>query len=343
MDGLIIKRRTPSMKGNRRVSRTVKPVNALEAETKVKTPTATCDDVLDKKDVSYSSFTSSTSERKHSMDLPEISSKRLKAYETTDTALPIGEKNALSTHSISVSDSAAIGDSGESDVEEEHKIESKERMAFVKHLQKKRIPTRGVNTKNLCTFDSISKELTKFQGMHIQALFKEEEVEEEEEEEEMVYGLLDKQFTSKTDPYQIQKDKHLEDFIMKNLESNKVESTEATIPRDRESELYQIPERLRVKDTLSDHADKMNWVTGLVEVPISLEVKLKNIEATEKAKRNLLKLGKVDESSRDPNSVDSIVRTAFGSRFQNTDFDRLKTTSATDDAALDRFRRRFHR
>eukprot|EP00922_Rhytidocystis_sp_ex-Travisia-forbesii_P028469 GHVS01041766.1.p1 GENE.GHVS01041766.1~~GHVS01041766.1.p1 ORF type:complete len:241 (-),score=62.76 GHVS01041766.1:76-762(-) len=164
------------------------------------------------------------------------------------------------------------------------------------------------------------------------------------------YGLLQNQFTSTGggstgDKPNAEIDKHLEAYLEERLGTKNLKSSEVAEPLSRlakkEAELYQVPLHLQCKDKLSEEADKMNWVTGLVEVPLPLESKLRNIEATEKAKRQLLKLGKTSaEETVDPNSMESIKTRAFGSRFLSL---QKPTTSlaASDDLALDRFRKKM--
>lgn len=231
--------------------------------------------------------------------------------------------------------------------------------------------------------------------------------EEEEEEPTDVAGLLDKSFAAQGLHTSAEaKDKFLDEYVserMKDIlpEENAKDEEEEAEEEDEltkaEKELYKMPEELKVEDKTDQHAQKMNWVMGLVEVPLPIEFRLKNIEATEEAKRRVLGVGSSTASEFEPpgrrgynnrdrdrdrdndrrrqdgqsssNSLwmasssgteclsgpssfphaggpsadaDSIVRKAFGQRFQNPERPKSQQM-ATDDAALERFRKRFRR
>lgn len=156
-----------------------------------------------------------------------------------------------------------------------------------------------------------------------------------EEEEEEHWGL-DAGFSggsTKQGP-----DPHLEAFLNERLYEKKGTSEEAK-EKTREEKLYEIPDGLQVADNQGCHADKMSWVAGLAEVPLGIEHKLANIEATEKAKRAYL----YGESSGTGKPAvlepDAVTRKAFGSRFlgvASTD-----SKGSTDDAVVERFRKRM--
>mmetsp|Transcript_20383 Transcript_20383/g.56645 ORF Transcript_20383/g.56645 Transcript_20383/m.56645 type:complete len:227 (-) Transcript_20383:84-764(-) len=159
---------------------------------------------------------------------------------------------------------------------------------------------------------------------------------EEEEEEDDQWGL-DTGFaggttTQKSDP-------HLEAFLNERLYAKKEE--EGVKEKTREDRLYEVPDDLQVPDAAVEVADKMSWMAGLAEVPLGVEYKLANIEATEKAKRDFL------HGDNAPHrgavlETDAVTRKAFGSRFMQYN-DKGDSKSATDDAALDRFRKRLRR
>mmetsp|Transcript_45804 Transcript_45804/g.85494 ORF Transcript_45804/g.85494 Transcript_45804/m.85494 type:complete len:223 (+) Transcript_45804:41-709(+) len=161
--------------------------------------------------------------------------------------------------------------------------------------------------------------------------------EEEEEEDKEQWGLLEKSFSANAG--QKGPDQHLEAYLNERL-YNKSKEEEPVKERSREERLYEVPANLQVPDAAEGQADKMSWVAGLAEVALPVEYKLKNIEATEKAKREYL-YG--EQASAKPGAVietDAVTRKAFGSRFMNVE-KRDDSKSATDDAALERFRKRL--
>lgn len=66
---------------------------------------------------------------------------------------------------------------------------------------------------------------------------------------------------------------------------NKSDQVENDI-KSAEDELYKIPEHLKVKKRTSDEGSTQ-WTTGIAEVQLPIEYKLKNIEETEAAKKLL--------------------------------------------------------
>lgn len=163
---------------------------------------------------------------------------------------------------------------------------------------------------------------------------KKKEEEEAEDEEEDQWGLLEKGFAGSSG--QKGSDPHLEAFLQERLFERKVE--EGKKEKTREEKLYEVPAHLQVHDGQSGSADKMSWVAGLAEVPLGIEHKLANIEATERAKREFLMGERSQEAMIEP---DAITRKAFGTRFQH--FPSQESKSASDDAALERFRKRMRR
>lgn len=168
-------------------------------------------------------------------------------------------------------------------------------------------------------------------------------LEEHEEDDEIAgCGLMQTQFTKTSGGKNTETlDKHLEAYLAERLgEKKKPEEPPRSKAEISKARLYEIPPHLQVKDSRTEEADKMTWVTGLVEVALPIESKLRNIEATERAKRELLKLGRTDDNYVNPNSTEAIQSRAFGSRFMNTT-NMNPTKTATDDVALERFRKRF--
>mmetsp|Transcript_65436 Transcript_65436/g.156485 ORF Transcript_65436/g.156485 Transcript_65436/m.156485 type:complete len:227 (-) Transcript_65436:143-823(-) len=161
--------------------------------------------------------------------------------------------------------------------------------------------------------------------------------EEEEEEEEDQWGLLDTSFAGSSSGRQV--DTHLEQYLNERLYKKDAQAEEKK-ERTREQKLYDVPEELQVKDFTVGAADKMSWVAGLAEVALPVEYKLANIEATEKAKREFL----VGDSAGQKTAVfepDAVTRKAFGSRFMHFTDKTADAKRATDDAVLERFRKRM--
>lgn len=163
------------------------------------------------------------------------------------------------------------------------------------------------------------------------------EAKEDEEEEEEHWGL-DSGFSgssTKQGP-----DPHLEAFLNERLFEQKPQEDKKE--KTREERLYEVPEELTVHDGQSGDAEKLSWVAGLAEVPLGAEYKLANIEATEKAKRAFLHgEGQVQKGAvLEP---DAVTRKAFGSRFQHFIDRSGDSKRATDDAVLERFRKRMRK
>merc|ERR1719356_1312806 len=151
--------------------------------------------------------------------------------------------------------------------------------------------------------------------------------EEEEEEEDDKWGL-DSGFAGGATEKKV--DPHLEAFLNERLYAKKEEEIKEK-EKTREEKLYEIPAELQVPDAAVEAADKMSWMAGLAEVPLPIDYKLANIEATEKAKREFLHGGNANRQGAvlEP---DAVTRKAFGSRFMNYN-DKGDSKNATDDAA----------
>eukprot|EP01066_Platyproteum_vivax_P008058 Platyproteum_vivax@DN330_c0_g1_i2.p1 len=171
---------------------------------------------------------------------------------------------------------------------------------------------------------------------------------EREEEEEEKYGLLENTFLSGGQSTHQEKDVHLEAYLEKHLNPEPTESESE--PKRKEDTVYEIPEDLQVPDNSEEAAEKMHWVTGLVEVALPIEYKLENIEVTERAKQSMIaqhrsKVGVPTPGSLDLQEQERLLKSAFGSRFQAP----YQTKPApnhkgsTDDIVLERYRKRFRR
>jgi len=165
------------------------------------------------------------------------------------------------------------------------------------------------------------------------------ETEEDKEEEEEKWGL-DAGFSGGATTKR-ESDPHLEAFLNERLNLRKEEEDRAK-EKTREDRLFEIPDGLQVPDRSMNDADKMSWITGLAEVPLSIEHKLANIEATEKAKREFLYGGGGNvRKGRAVLEPDEVTRKAFGTRFSHHKDPSANSKGPTDDAALERHRKRM--
>mmetsp|Transcript_40812 Transcript_40812/g.128567 ORF Transcript_40812/g.128567 Transcript_40812/m.128567 type:complete len:188 (-) Transcript_40812:128-691(-) len=84
-------------------------------------------------------------------------------------------------------------------------------------------------------------------------------------------------------------EKQLHKYIDERLKGSSEGGEGETKRLSAEDELYVIPEEYRVKSKTRQLGDAAEtWLTGIVEVELPLEEKLKNIEETEKAKKKIL-------------------------------------------------------
>ncbi|KAL8275105.1 hypothetical protein Esti_000984 [Eimeria stiedai] len=155
-------------------------------------------------------------------------------------------------------------------------------------------------------------------GLDIRVGLEEAAEPKDEELTEDAVGLLEKNFASGGPGSAA--DRHLEEFLRERMKNKEHESREEKILREHEMidkmrDLYAVPDHLKVVDKTEEYKDQMNWVTGLVEVELPMENKLKNIEATERAKRQLLRKGLLEEAEENPEDPDVVRKTAFGQRY----------------------------
>ncbi|CAK9017803.1 unnamed protein product, partial [Durusdinium trenchii] len=140
------------------------------------------------------------------------------------------------------------------------------------------------------------------------------QVEQEEEEDKEQWGLLEKSFSGTAG--QKGPDHHLEAYLNERL-FNKNKEEEEMKEKTREEQLYEVPSNLQVPDAAASQVDKMSWVAGLAEVALPVEYKLKNIEETERAKREYLYGASANSKPGAVIETDAVTRKAFGSRFAN--------------------------
>lgn len=134
-----------------------------------------------------------------------------------------------------------------------------------------------------------------------------------------------------------------------------------------EDELYKIPDHLKVRKRNSEESSTQ-WTTGIAEIQLPIEYKLKNIEETEAAKKFLhekrfMGCPKTESTSPWTHNPDYFQRgkdyaeklrrehpelykdgskdeNAMGSRPTNNSADPGRRLAATDELMLDRFRKR---
>mmetsp|Transcript_4891 Transcript_4891/g.11706 ORF Transcript_4891/g.11706 Transcript_4891/m.11706 type:complete len:299 (+) Transcript_4891:218-1114(+) len=109
--------------------------------------------------------------------------------------------------------------------------------------------------------------------------------------DEVESSLLDSQFSSEnagTANLTVM-EQHMMDYIDKKMSKDKPdESVQRAMTA--EDELYVVPDSMKIgkKDEEGVENSAESWLTGIVEVELSMEEKLKNIEQTEAAKHQML-------------------------------------------------------
>lgn len=194
-----------------------------------------------------------------------------------------------------------------------------------------------------------------------------EKVEADGEKEELV---LQDTFAQETavmveDPNMV---KYIEQELAKKRGKNinDTEQTENEL-KDAEDELYMIPDHLKVKKRNSEESSTQ-WTTGIAEIQLPIEYKLKNIEETEAAKKLLhekkfMGRPKTESTSSWSHNADYFQRgkdyaeklrrdhpelykdrgpedNAMGSRPSENNAESGRRLAATDQFMLERFRKR---
>ena len=120
---------------------------------------------------------------------------------------------------------------------------------------------------------------------------------------EQVEGIMKRSFVKPSDTLEQLRAKHMEEYIADKLKKQKTEEKSDQIffhePKSpsKHEFLPSIPAELQASSKrIESGSEKTHWHTGLLEVPLSLKHKLDNIEATEAAKRRVLKEVSVPES-----------------------------------------------
>ncbi|RIB06837.1 hepatocellular carcinoma-associated antigen 59-domain-containing protein [Gigaspora rosea] len=167
---------------------------------------------------------------------------------------------------------------------------------------------------------------------------REAEKEEEEEEDSAERKIMLDSFTKQTNALDVDKHIKLKLFIICRMafiedemrkrrgqisdSKNEVEDAEHTDPLNPQDELFQAPDHLRIESKPISEGNvqlSTTMLTAIPEVDLGIDVRLKNIEETEKAKRKLL-----EQRHQKPKEEDD---TFEGSNFSATNrFYRTRTT-----------------
>ncbi|GLT68203.1 hypothetical protein SLA2020_404560 [Shorea laevis] len=113
------------------------------------------------------------------------------------------------------------------------------------------------------------------------------------------------------------------------------------------NELYKIPDHLKVKRRNSEESSTQ-WTTGIAEIQLPIEYKLRNIEETEAAKKILqerrlmgIMLKNLEENIPSCTKTEAYRMMAAGSKQNETGADAAgQRQAATDQFMLERFRKR---
>lgn len=201
--------------------------------------------------------------------------------------------------------------------EDDSEAETKEKVKDIVTLQNHRKKSRGMSALPVTEDDA--------------------NVEEEVLEEEQ-YGLLERQFKSQVGGglQNDQNDKHLEAFLRSRMGEKQSQEPQPLDEHERNVQsLFEVPESLHVEDTSQQYLNKTPWQTGLAEVSLPVSVKLENIERTEKAKRDILQMKRFGDLTQGDNNY-----RGYAPRFQSWEEKKAQSSTPSDEAAVERFRRR---
>lgn len=142
--------------------------------------------------------------------------------------------------------------------------EWRERLQLTKSLQKQRGKAQGINADS--ARPSAGNQATQMNAAEVMGGYIKEQVKDKAE----------------SDP---EREKFIQEQLDKRLgRNNTLPETEG--PTSRADDMYAIPAALRTQK--ANQEDVSAWMTGIVEVPLSVTQRLKNVEETEEAKRKLL-------------------------------------------------------
>ncbi|KAJ2960706.1 hypothetical protein NQZ79_g3907 [Umbelopsis isabellina] len=157
-------------------------------------------------------------------------------------------------------------------------------------------------------------------------------------------------FTTQTNALDV--DKHMMAYIEEEMKKRRGDSfkeedaeTESKRYQDIYDELYKIPEHLRVdkKPVVEGNVQlSTQMLTAIPEVDLGMDARLQNIEATERAKRSLSENqqnGTKDNSRSEYNAPSRFSLPKQGRKDNKSRSDKRQT--ATDDAVMERFKKRM--
>ncbi|KAK1924900.1 hepatocellular carcinoma-associated antigen 59-domain-containing protein [Papiliotrema laurentii] len=136
-------------------------------------------------------------------------------------------------------------------------------------------------------------------GLHPSTKKTDEHSEFEDEKERLKRLVRNNNFTQQTNALDV--DKHMLAYIEREMEKRRGQAAQAEAegrpePFDMEAELYRLAERYKLDmeekkagiDDEGDVTNSMGMLTSIPEVDLGMENRLKNIEETEKAKREMM-------------------------------------------------------
>eukprot|EP01104_Vermistella_antarctica_P009328 TRINITY_DN238_c0_g3_i1.p1 TRINITY_DN238_c0_g3~~TRINITY_DN238_c0_g3_i1.p1 ORF type:complete len:260 (+),score=84.92 TRINITY_DN238_c0_g3_i1:157-936(+) len=158
-------------------------------------------------------------------------------------------------------DSVADDDDDEFGGEE---LSLKERMEITRIRQQRRTRSKGVTTEQLKGFEGTG--------------------ENSDDEEDEFAQSIGKSFAHETK--EVAENKHMLEYIEKNMNKDKTAEAAKEKKRSEEDELFITPEHLKAEG-MDEDEEKGDQSALISEVDLSIDYKLKNIEATEKARRDM--------------------------------------------------------
>eukprot|EP01102_Stenamoeba_stenopodia_P013241 TRINITY_DN4270_c0_g1_i1.p1 TRINITY_DN4270_c0_g1~~TRINITY_DN4270_c0_g1_i1.p1 ORF type:complete len:286 (+),score=105.08 TRINITY_DN4270_c0_g1_i1:87-944(+) len=134
-------------------------------------------------------------------------------------------------------------------------------------------------------------------------------------------------------------DQQLERYIQERMKKSEQQVEEPKKKLTDEDLLYAVPDNLKANREVNQRQPASTLMTGIVEVELPIEYKLKNIEATEAAKRQMEDAIKSGTASED--AIAPPVGNAAGGGGNASGGNNNRGNKATDDLVLERFKKRF--
>ncbi|VWU49820.1 conserved protein, unknown function [Hepatocystis sp. ex Piliocolobus tephrosceles] len=177
------------------------------------------------------------------------------------------------------------------------KLKTSKNLKLLQHI---RLKKKGINANDLC-YETKVLEKNENEKKLLEKQFTKNITEKEIEEAHIeafirnnmkeIYEQLDKNKTIFEENYEL---KNTEENTNKcNEHSGSLEKELSLNEDDVIENLYKISDHLKVENAVNNNQEKLQCITGITEVPIPIEIKLKSIEETEKIKRKLLKQSKL--------------------------------------------------